>query len=138
MLYLIHQAMEVLGMTGRLTARNTHGAALLRNVDYSEFNGFSTVVQRTINKLADYEDAEEEEGRMVILPCRVGADIFRIENGVVWDAWQVVEVSVFADEIVITDDSDNTFLSCDIGKTVFLTRAEAESALSESKAGESQ
>lgn len=34
-----------------------------------------------------------------------------------------------ADEIVYIDDSDNVFTADDIGKTVFLTREEAERAL---------
>jgi hypothetical protein len=43
--------------------------------------------------------------------------------------WQIVRIDVYPDEIVYIDDSDNEIFEDDIGKTVFLTREEAEQAL---------
>lgn len=43
--------------------------------------------------------------------------------------WQIVRIGVYPDEIVYIDDSDNEIFEDDIGKTVFLTREEAEQAL---------
>ena len=43
--------------------------------------------------------------------------------------WEVTMFEVYPDTIVLYDDSDNTFCLNDIGKTVFLTREEAEAAL---------
>ena len=40
-------------------------------------------------------------------------------------------LEIYFDEIVFVDDSDNVFTADDIGKTVFLTREEAEKALKE-------
>jgi hypothetical protein len=81
-------------------------------------------------KLARYEDLEEQ-GRLVVLPCKLDADIFRVGLKEVCDYWQVAYAEVYKDEIVMIDDSDNSFTSDDIGKTVFLTREEAEAALKE-------
>jgi hypothetical protein len=79
----------------------------------------------------------KNEGRLIELPCKIGGTIYRsaYEDGKakVWE-WVVVEASIHAeDDIVFTDDSGNDFTEFDIGKTVFLTRAEAEAALEAEK-----
>ena len=79
-------------------------------------------------QLKHYEDMEEQ-GRLVVLPCKLEADIFRLGVKEVRGDWQVAYAEVFPDEIVMIDDSDNVFTEEDIGKTVFLTREEAEKAL---------
>lgn len=43
--------------------------------------------------------------------------------------WQIVRIDVYPDEIVYIDDSDNEIYEDDVGKTVFLTREEAEKIL---------
>lgn len=78
-----------------------------------------------IDKLAAYEDADEQ-GRLVILPCKVGDTIYRIVRHRVdvsgyrmeWEWETAVEAVTF--RIGMADA---------FGKTVFLTRAEAEAAL---------
>ena len=65
----------------------------------------------------------EKDGRLVILPCKVGETIKKIYE------WQIDYVEAYEDETVFVDDSDNTFVEADIGKTVFLTREAAEKAL---------
>ncbi len=82
---------------------------------------------KAIDRLAYYEDMEEQ-GRLVVLPCKLEADIFRLGVKEVCAHWQVAYAEVFPDEIVMVDDSDNVFTEKDIGKTVFLTREEAEKA----------
>lgn len=79
--------------------------------------------------LAEYEDMEEQ-GLLVRLPCKVGDTIYRCGNPTkkIYE-WQIAYVEVYEDETVFVDDSDNTFVEADIGKTVFLTREEAEKAL---------
>lgn len=79
-------------------------------------------------KLAYYEDIEEQ-GRLVVLPCALEADVFRVGNERVYGGWQVAYAEVYTDAIIMIDDSDNHFEADDIGKTVFLTREEAEQAL---------
>lgn len=88
-------------------------------------------------KLAAYEDLEEQ-GRLVVLPCKVGKHLYAATrniisefevkgfeldgSGMVWVTWEVVSGMYGHFRIDgIPDDA--------IGKTVFLTRAEAEAAL---------
>ena len=72
----------------------------------------------------------EKDGRLVILPCKVGDTIYRCGDPIkkIYE-WQIDYVEVYEDETVFADDSDNTFVEADIGKTVFLTREEVERAL---------
>ena len=84
-------------------------------------------------KIGEWLQAEEE-GRLVVLPCKVGDTIYRFskERDEVWD-WQIEEIRIlsgdYCDPISFVDDSENEFFASDIGKTVFLTRAEAEAAM---------
>lgn len=105
----------------RLTEwRNGHGAIVNNRENY-------------IDKLARYEDAEEQ-GRLIVLPCKVGDTIYRVsrERDEVWE-WEIIEIrilsGIFCDPISFVDDSDNEFFQPDIGNTVFLSREEAEKAL---------
>lgn len=72
----------------------------------------------------------EQDGRLMVLPCRVGDTIYRYGDPIkkIYE-WQIAYVEVYDDETVFVDDSDNTFVEADIGKTVFLTREAAEKAL---------
>ena len=74
--------------------------------------------QRIIDKLAEYETAEEE-GRLVVLPCKVGTRVYEIYQFCGCGAWEIEEHKIKL------EDLDK------IGKTVFLTREEAEKALKE-------
>ncbi len=86
---------------------------------------------RIYNKLAQYEDAEEE-GRLVVLPCKAGDSIYPINidrelnkpplrvtgfrfSGFDNEGW--IEIGLLKYKV------------SEIGKTVFLTREEAEQAL---------
>ena len=67
---------------------------------------------------------------VILLPVKVGADIYRIgSTGKIYGDWQVTCLQVYEDEILCIDDSDNYFYASDIGKTVFLSKEEAEAAL---------
>jgi hypothetical protein len=61
------------------------------------------------------------------LRCNVGDTIYRCGKKI-WE-WEVTSIEIYADEIVYIDDSGNPFTAEDIGKTVFLTRKDAEEAL---------
>lgn len=95
--------------------------------------------QDALQKLAAYEDAEEQ-GRLVILPCKVGDTVyaptrnfiseFRVsqfdfggyEKPYLWVNWYLTKG--------ITGNFRIDGISAsEIGKTVFLTREEAEAAL---------
>ena len=69
-----------------------------------------------IGKLAEYEDAEEQ-GLLLRLPCKVGDTVY----SVVEDGLQIFELKFSLDFYVRR--------MSDFGKTVFLTKEEAEQAL---------
>lgn len=119
-------------------ANELHTARLDYNSEYSPLID-------ALNKLAEYEDAEEN-GLLVRLPCNVGDTVYSYckEFGRI--------LAYFIDEITIMYDTDNKdglwvydanciedydllngidFYKEDIGKTVFLTREEAEQVLNE-------
>lgn len=84
-----------------------------------------------IKKLAEYETAEEE-GRLVVLPCKVGDTVyFPNKYAEIIIPFTIVEFCMFKDEYAIIDDSDNEYKIEDFGKAVFLTHEEAEKALKE-------
>jgi hypothetical protein len=97
--------------------------------------------QEMLERLYEYENSNlspeevqslaqaKAEGRLVVLPCKVGDSIYRPEGLKYSVFWTIANVTIYPDEIVFTDDSDNIFTLDDIGKTVFLTREEAEKAL---------
>lgn len=65
---------------------------------------------------------------VIVPPCKAGDTIWRCGRDKVHE-WQIALIEVYADEIGFVDDSDNYFTEDDIGKTVFLTKEEAEQAL---------
>ena len=71
-----------------------------------------------INKLAEYEDLEEQ-GLLLRLPCKVGDSIY----SVIEDGLTIVELKFSLDFYARRKN--------DFGKTVFLTEAEAEQKLKE-------
>lgn len=96
-----------------------------------------------IKKLAEYETAEEE-GRLVVLPCKVGDAVYAIEDkyyeylyhkgiqkGYVcrfeydkeWFAWIHIDGC--------NKDLQIAYKTSNFNQTVFLTRGEAEKALKE-------
>ena len=102
--------------------------------EYAEF-------MNLMEKLANYEDAEEE-GRLVILPCKVGDTVYepRPDRGNLISVYTVVSVHVSACSVLVgwileegIYSKLNGFEVSALGKTVFLTRSEAEEALEKMK-----
>lgn len=85
-------------------------------------------IHRLRDELKRYKQAEQE-GRLYNLPLKPGDTIYRPEA--LQFCWVITNVEIYEDEIVFIDDSDNIFRPDDIGKTVFLSREEAEKALQE-------
>ena len=104
-----------------------------------------------INQLSDYEETRLEpkelaqaakEGRLVVLPCKTGANVWFIKS-----AFSIAQFPIKAKHVSIRGiscDGDvyysaiteyngisRSFYGSDIGKTVFLTREAAEAALEE-------
>ena len=102
---------------------------------------------RVLDKLADYEDLEEQ-GLLVRLPCKVGDTVWDIDTGYP-EPYKITAFSYGCHDLVgFGCDDDITFyytsfrrqtagafLLSEIGKTVFLTREEAEKKLEEMKNG---
>ena len=74
--------------------------------------------EKANEKLSEYETADEE-GRLVVLPCKVGTRVYEIYQFCGYGAWEIEEHKIKL------EDLDK------IGKTVFLTRGEAEKVLKE-------
>lgn len=92
--------------------------------------------QQLIDKLAYYEDLEEQ-GRLVILPCKVGDTVYGISMGKLISL-TVNEILIFymKSERVINvkcqnNDEFRNYVEREFGKTVFLTESEAEAKLKE-------
>ena len=83
------------------------------------------------SKLFDYEQ-EEADGKLIHLPCKVGDKVYHIyENNVEEDTVHSIYVDCWNNlSIKLRWQRKRTELE-DIGKTVFLTKEEAEKALKE-------
>lgn len=111
----------------------------------SQGTGNCEIVKRMAEKLADYEDLEEQ-GRLVILPCKVGDTIYAV--GEIVKEYKVISVgypsnkatnrSEFCIETLPVNGSRVVvaFYDKEFGKNVFLTKSEAEAKLKELRGGE--
>lgn len=93
----------------------------------------SCINRQTYEKLKEYEDLEEQ-GKLLKLPCKVGDKIYypnKFGNRVV--EFEIIQIQIFKDETVFFDDSDNEYHAEDFGKTVYLTREQAENKLNETE-----
>lgn len=116
--------------------RLTHGTQLFGDSE----------TQIYYNKLKDYEDLEEQ-GKLLKLPCKIGDMVWDIDFGRACsyevtgfsfgslnnDDWEEEKI---LDQVVVYYTNSNgsitgTFAASEIGKTIFLTRPEAERALAE-------
>lgn len=108
-------------------------------------------ISDALKKLANYEDLEEQ-GRLIKLPCKVGDTVY--VNGVLGcgeaERYRVIRVDYhstlgtgrneFYIEALLCADPDSSiaFYDKQFGKTVFLTREEAEAKLKELRGGEDE
>ena len=115
-------------MAERLTVS---GATTQRDIDrlleVSNCNQFGR--NGAYYKLQHYEDLEEQ-GRLIKLPCKIGDTVWIPNFITYWPSRFKVN------DITIKIDIENTQVGfdvdiVDIGKTVFLTKEEAEAALKE-------
>ena len=84
-------------------------------------------------ELKKYQEADKD-GRLVVLPCKVGDTLFRVFAG------EILEHKVSNMRYLAIQgrwDIDTTpfcsYVESSIGKTIFLTREEAKAALEEMK-----
>lgn len=92
------------------------------------------IVEDMVKKLVNYEDLEEQ-GRLVILPCKVGDTVYKVNKA----SRKVTQHKVreVEDERVVFENYDYRSFNC-FGKTLFLTREEAEAKLKELRGGENE
>lgn len=103
-----------------------------------------------MEKLADYEDLEEQ-GRLVILPCKVGDTVWDNDYGrpcaYTITAFSFGECEEYICEPVTAKEAvfyyanssgsiTGSFAESEIGKSVFLNKSEAEAKLKELRGGE--
>lgn len=95
-------------------------------------------VAELLEELKSYKDLEEQ-GLLVRLPCKVGDIMFRINKGA---KNPIIELTVtqinitrrsYNLEVIDRDCGELMCFKNDIGKTIFLTREEAENKLEEMK-----
>lgn len=100
-------------------------------------------------KLAEYEDLEEQS-RLIKLPCKVGDTVYYFEGGYYKNIknWKIVPIKVTEFNIKVNRSgklmplamiaNGTRYPISSIGKTVFLTKSEAEAKLKELKGGENE
>ena len=119
-------------MTERLTVKAPSG--LIHLVDNSESG-----MNQAIKKLAEYETAEED-GRLVMLPCKAGDILFCFSRGKIYP-FKVRCIQIYEERSEIklwyAGNEENlkfwniTIAEQDIGYKFFFTRGAAEKALKE-------
>ena len=117
----------------RLTqTSNSGGIAFTFDLDITCQPSEARKILNLATKLKDYEDLEEQ-GRLVILPCKVGDTLYRLVPNL-YREYVEIKIAQFVinkNGIYFTTDKGVSWSADKIGKTVFLTQAEAEQKLKE-------
>lgn len=98
---------------------------------------YCDIQQKMIDKLAEYEDAEEQ-GLLLRLPCKVGDTIYVIDHERIYSLVTQNNIYFAFGKIhILCESSCFSDIVCydDLNKTVFLTKAEAEQALQQMQEG---
>lgn len=85
-----------------------------------------------IAKKCDEYARAEGQGKLLKLPCTVGDKIYLPNKylGKVID-FEITRICIFKEDIMFIDNLENEYFIDDFGKTVFITKEEAEAALKE-------
>ena len=115
---------EVGRVTERLVSNKGQCVACIGCIEESNCKVECGAIDDCLNKLAEYETAEEE-GRLVVLPCKVGRTVYHILYTLAFG-----EIGDKAEKhYFIRETSFEYGMIDDLNETVFLTREEAEKAL---------
>ena len=121
----------------RLTRRSANGTGVYATPS-GEPVKWEDNYHNVLQKLADYEDLEEQ-GFLLRLPCKLGDTIYSIANdGKIYPVKATREVRIVNGVLHIICESckySDLVSYDDIGKTIFLTKSEAEAKLKELKGG---
>ena len=122
----------------RLTKKFTDGGAYcdvgIEDIGIEGINA-PTYVGKAVNKLAEYEDAEEQ-GLLLRLLCKVGTPVYGINQDCGGDTLDCRCMDCEDCRYLYTyveQRAFDTYMCDEIGKTVFLTKEEAEQKLAEMK-----
>lgn len=125
-----------------MSERLTNSAGVLKKCEPTscmEFDCSCNLVSDALDKLAHYEDLEEQ-GRLIELPCKVGDTVYFIKFAFSVAkspiTAEIVSIKIIDGEIIytaITQDNSifRKFKIDAIDKTVFFTKSEAEAKLKE-------
>ena len=124
---------EVERVTERLVTNKGQCVACIGCIEESNCKVECGAIDDCLEKLAEYENAEEE-GRLVVLPCKVGDTVWTFYD----DMSGVVDFTVEKIQIEFDKNGKPYFLidgmdfeeDC-LGRTLFFDREEAEKALKE-------
>lgn len=153
--YINQEVLDVKRVTERLTEDFYDDMQKITRLcvksDNIDLNCGADDFQYVIDRLAEYEIAEEE-GRLVAFPCKVGDTVWVITHPFnVFDDFDFYEdahdeiYESYVSSITLYENSNQYriyaketrqfikayFRECDFGKSIFLNREEAESALRE-------
>ncbi len=110
----------------------------LTPAEVHSISGEWCAMMSVLNSMGSYDRLRElaeadKEGRVVVLPCRQGDELWTYCNYPVKRVYSftVSDVSTLNGRTVLNTLGLGTIRPEDIGKTVFLTREEAEKALAE-------
>ena len=123
----------------RLTqTSNSGGVAFTFGLDITCQPSEARKILNLATKLKEYEDLEEQ-GRLIKLPCKVGDTVYAIgfnnNKPIIYES-VVLRILITEKEIVFNVKVDEFEINSQLkqsmfGKTVFLTKAEAEQKLKE-------
>lgn len=121
----------------RLTKKLTDGTAYCEAIIDVGIKGvnYPTYVGKVADKLAEYEDAEEQ-GLLLKLPCKVGTSIYMInrywiDEGHICGIAEADDLDCFCYKVYCDPDDYTMVAVAEFNKTWFLTKEEAEQALAE-------
>ena len=119
------------GMMERLTNIGSNGEIWITDNDETRINGRKETAYK---KLAEYEDLEEQ-GLLLLLPCKVGDIVYSITRDFISE-YTICSIEVYNDGFFFCWKCEKGiyinvrgFTNYQIGKDVFLTQAEAERKL---------
>lgn len=119
----------------RLTRRSANGTGVYATPS-GEPVKWEDNRHNVLQKLTEYEDLEEQ-GRLIKLPCKVGDTVYVIVGKNI--SVQKIQRATIDSEMKIEFCTKRRgFALFNIGKTVFLTKSEAEAKLKELKGGENE
>ena len=107
----------------RLTRNFKEYAARFPEEYFRDAKGYSPKSGVIYERVGFYEDLKES-GKLIMLPCDIGSKVYEIYQFLGEGAWEIEEHKIRLEDLE------------KIGKTVFLTREEAEAVISEKRKGD--